>query len=821
MKPYQPQALAQIISAEVYGPAQESIHSVSIDSRIILHGNQHIFIALKGAQKDGHSFINDAYNKGVRNFLVEKLPSEIKQDATYLKVEKTLVALQQWAAFHRKQFHYPVIGITGSNGKTVVKEWLHQLLFAQFKIVRSPKSYNSQIGVPLSVLEMGLENDLAIFEVGISQPNEMENLQKIVQPTIGVLTNVGTAHSSFFKDRKEHITEKICLLKNVETAVLPNDDKEIYEVYEELAFPNQNLVSWGENAGANIQIKEITLGENETLIEVEIDLDPYQILIPFTTQADILNAVNCLAVIYTLGLNVAELIPKFSQLQPVEMRLELKEGVYGSLIINDAFNSDLSSLPNALHLLDHQKKEKKTIILTDVLQNRLPANELYPEVANMVNSFKIQKVILIGDEIPQYASLFKNFAQAFKNTDDFFTHYNQKAFKDQAILLKGARIFSLEKISKWLEKKSHATVLEVNLQHLYENVNYFRSKLKSETKLMGMVKAFGYGTGGLEVAKVLEEQRADYLGVAYSDEGIDLRKAGIKTPIMVMNPEQNSYSGIIDFNLEPEIYSFRVLNLFTQALIDKNIPKAYKIHIKLDTGMHRLGFQQEDIVELAQQLQDNPYVKVVSIFSHLAVSDVPHEQQFTEKQFETFKTMYNELSNRLEYNPIAHILNSEGILNYPDFQLDMVRLGIGMYGIAHHETDKKHLKNVATFKTVISQIRTIQKGDTVSYGRRFKAEKQHRIATLPVGYADGISRLLSNGKGEVSIHGKLAPIVGTICMDMLMVDISEIDCEEGDEVIIFGDNPTLEQVADQSQTIPYEILTSISGRVKRVYLVNN
>lgn len=814
MFPYTIQQLAQITEGKLHGNPSAKIEKIWTDSRHIVQPKNGIFIALKGAQLDGHNFIESAYKKGIRNFIVNHLPKSPLENANYILVEDPLRALQSWAKFHRAQFTYPVVGITGSNGKTIVKEWLHQLLFEKLKMVKSPKSFNSQLGVPLSVLEMKKDADLAIFELGISQPNEMKFIAEIAKPDIAVITNVGTAHSAFFKDRKEHILEKIKLFESAKTIIFPYDDEEL-RIEIQKKYADRKLISFGQNKNANIWL---TSKLNKPNFKVSYNAKNYNFTTPSADKASILNALTCFSVLTQLEVDLEKIQPEFHHLHAIEMRLEIKKGNQNTIIINDAFNSDLSSIPIALNVLDQQTKERKTLIITDVLQNQNQGEELYNELANWVNSYPIQKVILIGNEISLFKRKFNHFFASYPTTEAFLSQNKVSDFKDEAILLKGARKFKLEKISKQFEEQSHDTILEVNLRHLVENVNYFRSKLKPNTKLMCMVKAFGYGTGGFEVAQALENHNVDYLGVAYADEGADLRKKGITTPIMVMNPEQSSYDTIIEHHLEAEIYSFRVLEKFTLKLIEKKIQKAYPVHIKLNTGMNRLGFKPNEISRLTQELADNPYIKVQSIFSHLATSDMPKESGFVHQQYAKYQEMYKKLTFNLGYKPTQHILNSEGILNYPDYQMDMVRLGIGMYGIAQNTTDKKHLKNVATFKTVISQINILENGETVSYGRRFKAEKTTQIATLPVGYADGVKRCLSNGVGEVLVNGTLAKIVGSVCMDMIMVDVSNIECKEGDEVIIFGTNPTLEQVAEKCNTITYEILTSISSRVKRIYV---
>lgn len=803
--------LTDIMQASLIGNSDQTIENIWIDSRHIVLAKNGVFFALKGAQLDGHNFIRSAYDKGIRSFVVEEVEQGL-ENANFIVVANPLLALQAWAKHHREKFNYKVIGITGSNGKTVVKEWLYQLLYDSVKLIRSPKSFNSQIGVPLSVLEMEENIDLAIFELGISQPGEMTSITAIAQPNLSIITNIGEAHSAFFKDRSHHIKEKIKIAETADTVIYSGDDPELNKEIE-FQYPNKTHIRFGTSQDVDIKLIPHKLG-----LEIVFKNKSYALPFHFKDQASINNAVICFAVLTQLDIDLDEISMKFEKLTPVEMRLEILEGSHDIEIINDAFNSDLSSIPIALNVLHHQAKPNKTLILTDILQNRQKGEALYSEVAEWVNAYPIQKVILMGPEISEYKDLFRNFHSSFVDTNSFLETLNIGDFQGETILLKGARKFELERISKVFEKKSHDTILEVNLQNLIENLNYFRSKLEPQTKLMAMVKAFGYGSGGFDISQALVAHHIDYLGVAYADEGEELRQKGITTPIMVMNPEQSSYDTLIDFNLEAEIYSLRVLRKFTLKLIDKNIKTAYPIHIKLNTGMNRLGFKSQDISELIQELADNPYVKVKSIFSHLATSDEVEEFEFVHQQAHQFYEMYERISFNLGYRPTRHILNSAGILRFPEYQMDMVRVGIGMFGVSPFPEDQKHLKTVVTFKTIISQITHLEAGETVSYGRNFKAQRDTKIATLPVGYADGIKRVLGNGNGEVSLHGKKAPIIGSVCMDMMMVDVTGISCEEGDEVILFGDNPSLHDVAKKCDTITYEILTSISSRVKRIYL---
>lgn len=808
---YKLSEIADSMNAKLVGNPAQVIESIWIDSRHIVLAKNGIFFALKGAQIDGHSYVKSAYDKGIRNFVVNKITEDL-EGANFVIVDSPKKALQVWAQHHRQQFNYKVVGITGSNGKTIVKEWLYQLLYDKIKLIRSPKSFNSQIGVPISVLEMIDGVSLAIFELGISQPKEMAQISNIVQPNIAVITNIGEAHSEFFEDREQHIQEKILIAEHAGTIIYPCEDVALKQAIK-TKYPNKKHISFGESSAADIQKIESKEG-----LKLIFKNKIYQLPFEYKDEASLKNALICFAVLTQIDIDLEPILEDFKRLMPVEMRLEVLEGSHQIEIINDAFNSDLSSIPIALNVLNHHAKPKKTLILTDILQNRQKGAALYQEVAEWVNAYPIQKVVLIGEEIIEFKDFFKNLYASFTDTSGFLKEFKASDFAGETILLKGARKFELERISKVFEKKSHDTILEVNLQNLLENLNYFRSKLEPNTKLMAMVKAFGYGAGGFDISQALASQNIDFLGVAYADEGAELRQQGISTPIIVMNPEQSSYTSIIESSLEPEIYSLRVLRKFTEKLIDNNISIAYPIHIKLNTGMNRLGFKNEDISELIRELADNPYVKVRTIFSHLATSDVPEEHAFVHQQMKKYQEMYERIVTNIGYRPTRHILNSAGILNFPDYQMDMVRVGIGMFGVSMGSEHQKHLKPVVTFKTVISQISTLQAGDTVSYGRNFKASEATKIATLPVGYADGLKRSLGNGNGQVSIHGQLVPIIGTVCMDMMMVDITGINCQEGDEVIIFGEKPSLEEVAEQCNTITYEILTSISSRVKRIYL---
>ncbi len=804
--------LAKIIHAKVIGDSNKEITQIFYDSRSIITPEGGVFFAIN-AIHDGHLFMEEAYQKSIRIFVCKHMVSP-HEDATYLIVDNPIEALQKWAAWHLLQYNFPTIGITGSNGKTIVKEWLYQSIWGQFAIVRSPKSFNSQIGLPLSVLQATEENDLGIFEVGISQPGEMEKQEKVLHPTIGVLTNVLSAHSEYFKTKDQQIAEKIKLFKNSKIIIYQKNvriEKQIKKSYSD-----RKLISFG-GENADIQLQKSVLIEEGTLLQVLIFGKSVEFKIPFTDEASIQNVLCLIAILNELKVDFNFMQEKFLQLQSVSMRLELIKGINDCLIINDTFNSDYKSLEIALNFLFQQNKQKKVLILSDIFQSHVPDEELYWKIAELVNAFSLDSLFLIGEKLEKYQDLFRIKPQVFLSTQEIIEYFENHYIKDTAILLKGARKFELEKAAAHLETQSHDTILEVNLHSLMMNVNYFKSLLKPETKIVAMVKAASYGTGSFEVAEVLQHYHIDYLAVAYADEGALLREKGIYLPIMVMNPEVSSYDVVIDNKLEPEIYSFRVLDRFIQKLKEKSISEKYPIHIKIDTGMHRLGFQQEEAQELADLLLNNPFVEVKSVFSHFSVSDVPDQEEFTRSQAQKLTSAYDTITKTINYKPLLHIANTAGIINYPEFQFDAVRIGIGMYGYIDNEKTAKKLETVATLKTVISNIHSLKTGETVGYGRRFKAGRDSLIATLPIGYADGIRRMVGNGVGYVKLHGKNAPIVGTVCMDMMMIDVTDIPCREGDLVIVLGESPSLKEHAEWCQTIPYEILTSISPRVKRVY----
>jgi Alr-MurF fusion protein len=801
-----------IIKAEWIGKNDIAvIDTISIDSRSLQNDKSTLFFAISGPNHDGHQYIEELIDKGVRYFVVTHIPENALGKANFLEVENTLEALQKFASYYRSLFEFPIIGITGSNGKTIVKEWLNFLLSPDYNIIRSPKSYNSQVGVPLSILGIKEKHNLGIFEAGISTVNEMEKLQRIIQPTIGILCNIGSAHDEGFPSVAEKIKEKLKLFTSVNVLIL-NKNKTI------CAFVNPKIKTFywcSDDKSADVFITKKNIGEL-TELQVTFKEETFPIIIPFQDQASVENAIHCMMVMLYFGYNQKTIQPRMAQLFPVEMRLKVKNGIYNCTLIDDSYSSDFQSLKIALDFLEHQKQhKKKTIILSDIFQSGLNNDELYSQVSQLIISNKINRVIGIGETISQYKNKFIN-CNVFKNVAEFTETFDSLNFENETILIKGARDFHFEEIVSLLEEKTHETILEINLNAISHNFNFFKSKLESKTKMMVMVKAFGYGNGGFEIAKLLEHHKVDYLGVAFADEGISLKSAGINVPIMVMNPETTSFSSIIQHQLEPEIYSIKGLKAFLKIAEQKKL-KHFPIHIKIDTGMHRLGFEEENLEELIRILKGNVTIQIKSILSHMATSDDLTHDDFAHSQIALFEKLSSRLQTELNSKAIRHILNTSGISNYPDAQYDMVRLGLGLYGISNDEEEQKQLENVGTLKSVISQIRTIDAGESVGYGRRFIAEKKTKIATIPIGYADGIRRSWGNGIGYVVINNKQAKIVGSICMDMLMVNVTDIDCKEGNTVIIFGENPSVSFIAKQLNTIAYEILTSISQRVKRVF----
>lgn len=814
-------SLVSVLHADWTGSdAAVFIDHISIDSRSLQNGSQTLFFALTGVNNDGHSYILELIEKGVQNFVVQYIPENSVGKANFLVVKSTLEALQKFAAYHRNHFDIPVIGLTGSNGKTIVKEWLNFLLGPDYNIIRSPKSYNSQVGVPLSVIAINEKHNLGIFEAGISTVNEMDKLEEIIKPTIGVLTNIGTAHDEGFVNLVQKIDEKLLLFKDSPVIIYQKNeivDSCLSQFAAEYMLHPRKLFSWSyTDKSADVFILRKENKDEITNIQYQFKKENYDLQIPFSDSASLENAISCLLVLLYFQYDAATIQDRIQGLYPVEMRLEVKNGIHNCSIIDDSYSSDFQSLKIALDFLESQKKNaSKTVILSDIFQSGFSNEELYSKVAQLIADNRVNRVIGIGSTISSFKKKFSN-CITYQNTAEFIADFENLNFANETILIKGARSFQFEEIVSLLEEKTHETILEINLNSISHNLNFFKSKLAHDVKIMVMVKAFGYGNGGLEIAKLLEHHKVDYLGVAFADEGISLKNGGIKLPIMVLNPESTSFASIIQYQLEPEIYSLKGLNAFLKIAREKDL-KEFPIHIKLDTGMHRLGFEENTIDELIAALKGNSAVRIQSVLSHMATSDDMQHYEFAMSQIRLFEKLSSKLMNELDVKPIRHILNTSGISNFPDAQYDMVRLGIGLYGVSNDSSEQKYIENVGTLKSIISQVRTIPAGDSVGYGRRFMAQKETKIATIPIGYADGISRLWGNGVGYIRIKNQKAPIVGSVCMDMLMVDVSEIDCKEGDSVIIFGESPTVTEIADALKTIPYEILTSISQRVKRVF----
>lgn len=787
------------------------IEHISIDSRSLQNSTGTLFFALSGPNNDAHNYIGELLDSGVYNFVVTHIPDEVRGQANFLVVPNTLVALQEFARWYRALFHFPIIGVTGSNGKTIVKEWLNFLLGPEYNIIRSPKSYNSQVGVPLSILGINEMHNLGVFEAGISTVGEMQRLEEMIRPDIGILTNIGTAHDEGFGTIADKIKEKVKLFHRSKVLIYQRN-----LTIEAFLPQSVKRFSWSFKDEEAEVIFLRTPSADSTLLSIKKGGPELEIHLPFKDEASVENAVHCVMTMLYLNYSPEQISLRIGLLYPVEMRLVVKNGSHQTTLIDDSYSSDFQSLKIALDFLHNQKQHKKrTVILSDIFQSGLANEELYSRVSQLIISNKITRVIGIGPVISTFKNKFLN-CTTFETTGEFLASFPDLQFENETILVKGARQFRFEKIVALLEEKTHETVLEVNLNAISHNLNFYRSKLKPNTKMMVMVKAFAYGNGGVEVARLLEHHKVDYLGVAFADEGIALKSAGISTPIMVMNPENTSFDSIIQHQLEPEIYSLKELQAFIKKLIEHK-KTAFPIHIKLDTGMHRLGFENSQLEELIAVLKDSPQVEVVSILSHLATSDMPEFFGFAKEQIIRFEKMSDELMKALRIQPIRHILNTSGISNFTESQYDMVRLGIGLYGVSNDASEQKYLENVGTLKTIISQLRVIPSGESVGYGRRFTAENPTKIATIPIGYADGISRHYGNGNGSVLINGKKAPIVGSVCMDMLMVDVTGIGCKEGDEVIIFGEGLSIVEMAKVLKTIPYEIMAGISQRVKRVF----
>ena len=794
------------------------------DSRKLVHPASTLFFTIHGAKKSANRFVKDVYGKGGRCFVIDSTFKNYSDfaDANFLQVEDTLKALQQLVAAHRSMFVLPVIGITGSNGKTIVKEWLDQLLYTSFNIVKSPKSYNSQVGVPVSVWQITDMHNLGIFEAGISASGEMASLETMIRPSIGIVTSIGDAHAAGFASLEEKIREKLNLFVNSRFLIYSSDlfllNKEITE-YFKARNPGIQLITWGRHGEPDLLIEKVERKGNASSITCRHREATFNFQIPFTDNAAVENAITCCAVMLCLNIPLEEIREKFHHLRAVEMRLELKHGINQCSVINDSYSSDLHSLTIALDFLGQQKQhQKKTLFLSDFVQQEMGQEKLFARVGDLINRKGINRLVGIGEEISRHRHIFSGIqnTEFFPDTESFLKKFSSESFNNETILLKGARRYAFERISYLLEERTHESILEINLDAIRTNLRYFMGLIGSDVKMMAMVKAFSYGTGSFEIANILENAGVDYLAVAYADEGIELRRAGIRLPIMVMNTEEAGFENLVKYDLEPELYSFKIINSFI-AFLQSRQKTYYSVHIKLDTGMHRLGFEPADMGNLCSLLKDTVEIKVASIFSHLAGSSEPHLDEFTRQQASSFAEMCSHIEESLGYITIKHIANSSAILRHPDLHLNMVRLGIGLYGVDDDPASQYYLKHVATLKTTISQIREVKAGESVGYSRAGLVKEDTTVATVRIGYADGYPRALGNGKGQMLVNGKYATVIGNVCMDMTMLDISGIDAREGDPVIVFGENPSITRLASWANTIAYEMLTGVSQRVKRVY----
>lgn len=821
---YSIEKVTTLIGARRYGSVDANIGFLLTDSRSLCFPEETLFFALRSKRNDGHLYIEDLYRRGVRNFVVETLPDDWQNrypNSNFLKVVGSLEALQRLAERHRDEFDIPIIGITGSNGKTMVKEWLYQVLSPQYVVTRSPRSYNSQIGVPLSVWLLNEQSQIGVFEAGISEPGEMQPLRDIIQPTIGVLTSLGSAHQENFTSMAAKCKEKMTLFHDTKAVAYCMDDELIERCISEYAYRGDQL-SWSmKSPKAAFYVKSIEKKDVTTTVNyVYKGTTEGQYTFPFIDEASVSNSISTAVIALYLGVTPDKLAERMSRLEPVAMRLEVKEGNHGCTLINDSYNSDINSLDIALDFMnrrpDHQGR-KRTLILSDILQSGKPDSELYKEVAELSRKRGVTKFVGIGPRLCATADAFGSLDEKyfFASVAEFIQSDTFAVLHDEVILLKGARQFGFDRLTELLVRKVHETVLEVNLNAVVANLNWYRSFMKPETKLVCMIKADGYGAGAVEIAKTLQDHRVDYLAVAVADEGVTLRKNGITGNIMIMNPEMSAFKTMFDYELEPEVYSFRLLDALVKAAQKEGIT-GYPVHIKLDTGMHRLGFNPDtDMEELIDRLKHQNAVIPRSVFSHFVGADSDGLDEFSAEQFARFDKGSRRLQSAFSHKILRHIDNSAGIEHFPERQLDMCRLGLGLYGI--DSRDNHIINNVSTLKTTILQMRNVKKGDTVGYSRRGKIEHDSVIAAIPIGYADGLNRHLGNRHGYCLVNGQKAEYVGNICMDVAMIDVTGIDCKEGDAVEIFGDHLSVTVLSDILDTIPYEVLTNVSNRVKRIY----
>ena len=818
---YTIEKITTLIGARRVGESEAQIGWLLTDSRSLCFPEATLFFALSSARNDGHRYVGDLYRRGVRNFVVSHLPQSINDypDANFLVVMSPLEALQRLAERHRDEFDIPVVGLTGSNGKTMVKEWLYQLLSPSMVVTRSPRSYNSQIGVPLSVWLLDTQSEVALFEAGISQPGEMAALRDIIQPTIGVFTSLGDAHQENFRSLEEKCMEKLQLMLHAATVVYDTDDQVVGRCLRKSGYAGEKL-GWSlTDPRAAFFVERQESDANGVTVTYRFRDAAGSYHLPFIDEASVKCSYACAVVALHLGIDAEQLDERMRLLEPVAMRLEVKEGQRGCTLINDSYNSDVNALDIALDFMARRpdsKGRRHTLILSDICQSGDNPEALYHKVSELAVKRGVDKLIGVGQTISSQAAAIEVKEKYFFN--DVMQLIGSKVFAslhDEVILIKGARPFGFDQLTELLEQKVHETILEVNLGAVVDNLNYYRSFLKPTTKMVCMVKADAYGAGAVEVAKTLQDHRVDYLAVAVADEGVTLRKAGITSNIIIMNPEMTAFKTMFDYDLEPEVYNFRLLEALVKAAEKQGIT-GWPIHVKLDTGMHRLGFDPEkDIDSLVHRLKHQTALIPRSVFSHFVGADSDDFDEFSAKQFECFERGSKALQAAFDHKILRHIDNSAGILHFPERQLDMCRLGIGLYGI--DSRDNHILHTVSTLKTTILQLREVKKEDTVGYSRKGTLQRDSRIAAIPIGYADGLNRHLGNGHCYCLVNGKKAPYVGNICMDVAMIDVTDIPCQEGDMVEIFGEQLPVTVLSDALDTIPYEVLTGLSSRVKKIY----
>lgn len=814
--------LEEITGGKAQGIRRDQLISqISIDSRQILHPEQTLFVALRGAKADGADFIPDLINEGIRVFLVHEdwLVEDKQTDiATFIFTIDTRQALQKIAAFQRSIFTKPVVGITGSNGKTIIKEWLGQVLSQRFAVAKSPKSYNSQVGVPLSIFGIQTYHQVAILEAGVSKSGDMDTLAKMIQPDLGIFTNIGTAHEEGFSGIGEKIREKLKLFEKAKLLIYCKDQEVLAREIESQISP-EKLISWSKKSGADYSVSWKTLEGKTRIVLMKSDLNTMTFQVPFMDQASLENATHVIIAALTLGEDIPAIQDGLDHLKPVDMRLTLKPGINDSLIIDDTYNNDLAGLKVALEFLSQQRpKRSKILIISDLLQQGLP-EKIYSEVGELIQSYGLDQIIGVGSEVKRLEILFPEKAKTYASTEQLLQQLDPENFQNDLLLITGARSFAFEKVVNRLQQRIHGTTLEINLNALTHNFNFYKRQIKPGTKLMVMVKAFAYGGGAAEIANHIQTMGADYLAVAFSDEGVALRKQGIRLPIMVLNPVEESFDLLREYELEPVVFSPEFFKKLGQYARHHEI--RLSIHLDLDTGMHRLGFEQKHLQGLKNLISEFPELSIASLYTHLVGADEEVHHDFSIQQLEQFMSMKSEIEAVLDYKPLIHALNSAGIVRFPEYQMDMVRLGIGLYGVEVTGKFDASLKPVSTLKTTISQVKDLPAGATVGYSRKGILPSGGKIATLAIGYADGYDRRFSQGKGYVLIEGKKAPVIGNVCMDMVMIDVTDFpEVKAGDEAIIYGEQISLKELADRIGTIPYELLTNISTRVKRVYYLD-